>query len=122
MTLRINNAAMRARVMDRGVELAGRVGVADSILTRMKGLLGKKSLPEGEALWLRPCNSVHTFGMRFPIDVIFLDRHQRVVALFRDLRPNRLTIPSFSASSALELPAGTIGRAAVSIGDRVSIQ
>ena len=63
---------MRAINSTRNRELAGSLTVADKLLLRMKGLLGRKSLDHGEGLWIKPCMGIHTFGMRFPIDVIFL--------------------------------------------------
>jgi uncharacterized membrane protein (UPF0127 family) len=74
-----------------GKELSNNVIVADSILKRMKGLLGKSELPVGEGLWIKPCMSVHTFFMKFPIDVIFLNKRNQVIALIKNILPNRLT-------------------------------
>lgn len=104
-----------------GKVLATNVRVADTFFTRMKGLLGRKKLPEGEALWIKPCFSVHTFFMKFPIDVIFLNRHQIVVATIRDLTPNRLTPLYLKAFSALELPIGTIDASKSKVGDVLEI-
>lgn len=102
-------------------EIATNVEIADRLFSRMKGLLGRDELPAGEALVITPCNSVHTFGMRFPIDVIFLDKRNKVVGCARNLQPNRLSRMVFSARSVLEAPAGTIDRTSTKIGDDVEI-
>jgi len=70
---------------------------------------------------LKPCNGIHTFGMQFAIDVIFLDRKNRVVAVTNDMQPNRLTRIYLHAASVLELPVGTIEATATAIGNEVEI-
>jgi len=111
------------KVIDRtsGKELALNLSVADTLYARMKGLLGKRSLPSGEGLWIKPCNSVHTIGMKFPIDVVFLDKENRVVGLAKTLRPNRISRFYSSASSVIELPAGTIDAADMAKGDHIEV-
>jgi uncharacterized protein len=104
-----------------GKELATDVKVADTLFARMKGLLGKKLLPQGEALWIKPCFSVHSFLMKFPIDVIFLDNRNQVVAVVNNLTPNRLTRLYPQSSSVLELPIGTIDASNTAIGDKIDI-
>ncbi len=88
-----------------GKVLATNVRVADTLFTRMKGLLGRKELPQGEALWIKPCFSVHTFFMQFPIDVLFLNKKNQVIAVVSNLTPNRLTrlYPNHSVSSNFRL-------------------
>ena len=76
----------------RQSELADKVELAASFGARLKGLLGRDGLPEGQGLWIDPCNSVHTFFMRFPIDVLFLDKSQRVVRVLIDLPARRMTL------------------------------
>ncbi|MDD2752601.1 MAG: DUF192 domain-containing protein [Candidatus Omnitrophica bacterium] len=88
--------------------LAEDVSLADTSLKRLTGLLGKKELSSGKALIIRPCNSVHTFFMRFSIDVIFIDKHSQIIKAISDLRPFRLTRPYFHATSVIELPVGVI--------------
>ncbi|QWV95112.1 DUF192 domain-containing protein [Geomonas oryzisoli] len=112
---------MRAIDHTSGRVLAGTVSVAESFLARLKGLLGRDRLPPGQALWIKPCNSVHTFGMKFPIDVAFLDREQRVVALVTTLAPNRISGYHPTASSVLELPAGTLDLTATVVGNKIEI-
>ena len=103
-------------------ELADDLVLADTLLRRMRGLLGRKALVRGEGLWIKPCNGVHTFGMRFPIDVVFLDRQLRVIAVTQSLPPNRLTRMYINAASVLELPSGTTEHTATVTGDRISIK
>jgi uncharacterized protein len=108
---------MIATNLRTGKELANNVRVADNIFTRMKGLLGKKELPIGEALWIKPCFSVHTFFMRFPIDVLFLNKKNQVIAAVTSLTPNRLTRLYTQSFSVLELPIGTIDASNTKTGD-----
>lgn len=81
-----------------------------SFAARLKGLLGSSAPKAGEAVWLVPCNSIHTFGMKYPIDAYFLDKTGRVVAVENGLRPNRFSKIYWNAHSVLEFAAGE-GRA-----------
>lgn len=99
---------MKAVRASDGKELAGDVTVAESLAARMCGLLGRPSLPTGQGLLIRPCKGIHTFFMRFPIDAVFLDRDNRIVAFYRSLQPNRMTSVYRKAQSVLELPGGTL--------------
>ena len=113
---------MRAFNTRTGKELSVDVKVADTLFTRMKGLLGKKELPFGEALWIKPCFSVHTFFMKFAIDVIFLNKTNQVIASVSNLSPNRMTRLYSQAFSVLELPSGTIDASNTVIGDKIEIE
>lgn len=77
------------------------------------------SLPSGEGAVLTPCASIHMAFMRFAIDVLFVDRSNTIVKIVRDLRPYRATLGGRKAHSAIELPAGTLLAANVSVGDTV---
>ena len=112
---------MRAFNTRTGKELSVDVKVADTLFTRMKGLLGKKELPQGEALCIKPCFSVHTFFMKFPIDVIFLNKKNQVIAAVRNLKPNRITRLYPRSFSVLELPSGTIAASNTEVGDEIKI-
>src|SRR5437899_12224526 len=101
--------------------LAYRVKVADSILSRLVGLLGKRSLALDSGLWIVPSSGVHTLGMLFTIDVVFLDKNLKVVGLRELLRPFSITRPNFRARSVLELPAHTIVKSHTEIGDELLI-
>lgn len=94
---------------------------AESLLARMKGLLGKSSFQAGEGLLIRPCNGIHTFGMKFPIDAVFVDNNNCVIAVSKGLPPNRLTPLYLRASYVLELPTGTIEATATAIGNQIEI-
>lgn len=112
---------MRVANTTRNVILAERATVAANPWRRMVGLLGREHLSEGEGLILRPCSSVHTCFMRFPIDVIFLDQQGRVVRLFPRMVPFRFSPLVFRAHSAVELPAGTIARSGTEVEDCVEM-
>lgn len=101
--------------------IADQVLVADQLLTRMKGLLGTSALAPGEGLWIVPTNSIHTFGMNYAIDVLFLGREHRVVDMVPNLKPWRMLLPRWKAVSCLELPAGTIRSSGVMVGDQLCI-
>ncbi|GAB4372020.1 MAG: DUF192 domain-containing protein [Deltaproteobacteria bacterium] len=105
----------------RGTVLGFRVRTATTFCSRLKGLLGTRELARDEGLWIAPCASVHSFGMRYPIDVCFLDRDGMVVGLFPALSPNRVIRPVARAAGALELPAGTIAETGTERGDRVEL-
>jgi uncharacterized membrane protein (UPF0127 family) len=89
---------------------------ADTGAKRSKGLLGRKGLPPGGGLWIVPCESVHTFWMQFPIDLVYIDRKKRIKKLRSNVPPWRLSA-CLSAHSILELPAGTIQNTLTQVGD-----
>jgi hypothetical protein len=101
--------------------LADRVEVADSMVSRLVGLLGRRSLAPGGGLWIFPSRGIHTWGMVFDIDVVFLDRHLRVVALRELVRPFSITPINLSAESVIELPAHTIFKSRTEVGDEIVI-
>ena len=111
----------RARDVASGTVLADRLRLAHTHWTRLKGLLGTSSLQEGEALWLKPCRQVHMFGMRYAIDVAFLDDEHRVVRTISRLAPGAVSPRVPEATSVLELPEGTISRTALGEGARIEI-
>lgn len=100
-----------------GAVLAGRAGLANTFWTRLRGLLGTSGIAEGEGLVIDPCNSVHTFWMGYPIDVVFTDGEGEVVEVVEDLRPWRATRMVRNARLAVELPSGTAS--GVRRGDRL---
>ena len=93
---------------DRGTVLAERVTAAKSFGTRFLGLMGRGGSLAGHGLLLDGDNSIHTFFMRFPIDVVFLDRQQRIVHLMHRVAPWRVSKIVWRARSVLELPPGTL--------------
>lgn len=112
---------MRVVNVTRGTEVADRVQVAGDGRSRLKGLLGRKSLECGEGLWIVPCESVHTFWMRFPIDVIYLDRKHRVLKVRSAVRPWRMSA-CLRAHSVIELAAGTAREAGTMAGDVLALE
>ena len=113
---------MRIVNESRDTILAERADVARSFWPRFWGLMGRRELPEGAGLVIEPGSSVHTFWMRFPIDVIFADRSGRVVGLRETMPPNRPYAGARGAYRTLELPAGTIARTATARGDRLRFE
>ena len=103
----------------RGIAVARWVSKAFTSESRRKGLLGRESLPPGEGLWIRPCEGIHTLGMRFAIDLIYLDRHCRIRKLVQNVRPWRISL-CLSAHSVLELPAGAVAARKCQVGDLLS--
>lgn len=91
-----------------GAILAQEAQIADNPFSRLKGLLGKEGLKEGEGLIISPCNSIHTFFMRFSIDVVFIDNNNKVVKIAHSLPPGRLFGTGFKANLVIELSAGTL--------------
>ena len=102
------------------VSLASRIEVADSFLTRVKGLLGR-SLRPGEGLYISPCSAVHAFGMSESIDVIFLDSDGTTLKIYSSLPPWRLTRHVQGAHGALELQAGTVAEANLRVDQKVDL-
>lgn len=101
--------------------IAQQVTLANTFFKRLRGLMFRRNLADAEALWLRPCNGVHTFWMFFAIDVIFLDQQLRIVKLVENMRPFRMTSPKLDARSVVEMPAHTITRASLKVGDQLEI-
>jgi uncharacterized protein len=107
------------RVMNTrlGRELGARIGMADSWLARLRGMLARPEPLTGEGLFLTPCSSVHMYGMRFPLDVAFLDRSGTVVAIYPSLAPGSRTRWHRNAAHALELPKGALTQSGTAVGD-----
>lgn len=99
--------------------LATKVSVADTALKRLKGLLGRGDFKYGEALLIKPCNSIHTFFMRFSIDVLFIDRENKVIKILTHLKPFRISGVYFNSSFAIECPAGVLSQSATALGDEI---
>ena len=106
--------------LTRGSILATQVTIAKTPQERMKGLLGRGDFPSGEALVITGCQSIHMFFMKFPIDVIFCDSHNKIVGLCENIKPFALSPIFFKASYAIELPAGAISLSNTQVGDFLS--
>ena len=111
---------MIVRNTTKGTELGNNVSLAGTAQTRNKGLLGRKGLDAGEGLWIKPCEAIHMFFMRFAIDAVFIDKQKRVTKVASNLKPWRLSA-SFRAHSVIELPAGAAQRTNTERGDQLEI-
>ena len=109
------------RNLTRSAVLGDAVEIADTSGKRRVGLLKHKGLQPGEGLWIVPCESVHTFFMKFPIDLVYVDKKQRVRKVRNAVPAWRLSI-CLSAHSILELPAGTIKSTGTQPGDELLIE
>jgi uncharacterized membrane protein (UPF0127 family) len=116
-------SAQRYRVVNttRGTVLAERAEMADRFLRRGLGLMGRRSLSEGDGLIIKPCNSVVSFFMRFPIDVIFVGPDDRVRHVVRHLRPWRASRIVKGSRLVIELPSGTSASTGTLVGDQIDI-
>lgn len=113
---------MKLRVTNQsGRVLADRADIADTSAKRRTGLLKHKSLDAGEGLWIAPCEGVHTFGMKFPIDVVFLSKTKKVLKVRPNMVRGRMSI-SLRAHSVLELPAGTLEATGTAAGDQLQFE
>src|SRR5438477_5905791 len=111
---------LQVRNCERGTVLATRLALADSAPKRSKGLLGREGLDSGEGLWIVPCESVHSFFMRFAIDLVYLDRGHRVRKVRHRMVPWRVSA-CLTAHSILELPAGIVEASGTQAGDQLQI-
>jgi uncharacterized membrane protein (UPF0127 family) len=107
----------------RQVLLANALALADTHWSRLRGLLGTSpsDFRNGCGLWIVPCRGVHTWAMRFAIDVVYLDRARTVIHLERDLQPWRFAPVRMQAASVLELPCQIIAETGTAVGDRIEI-
>ena len=111
--LKVHNVTRRTQLGD-SVQLAG------DGHSRRKGLLGRERLADGEGLWIIPCEAVHTFAMRFPIDLVYLDRQNQVLKTRSNVGPWRLS-GCLRAHSVVELPAGTVRASKTIKGDTLAL-
>lgn len=98
---------MKIEIKHKGIVLSSNILVASDPVSRILGLMFRKA-PKGDGLLLDPCNSIHTFFMRYPLDVVFINNANEVVKVIRNLRPWRITWIYFKARKTLELPAGKL--------------
>ncbi len=102
-------------------KLSDQVIVANTLFTRMKGLLGKDKLESNVVMWIHPCISIHTWFMKFNIDVVFVDKDLVVRAIFSDIGPWKMTWPVRKARSVFEMTSGTAKEFAIKIGDQLYV-
>jgi len=107
--------------LTRGTVLAERAAVAETPGTRRRGLLGTGSLPDGCGLLIVPCRNVHTLGMRYPIDVVFIDESWTVRRVVHGLKPARLSPLVIRARAVLELPSGRAAATGTAAGDLLDV-
>ena len=105
----------------RGKILADSLDVADTFTKSLMGLMGKSCFNKGRGLWIKPCQSIHTFCMRFPIDVLFLDKQGVVVHIIECMKPFRVSRHVIRARSVLELPAWSIEESGTQLGDCIEV-
>ncbi len=106
--------------LTKGTTLCQQAKVTSTMLEGLRGLLGRDRLDHGTGLLLRPSSGIHTFGMRFSIDVVALDRNMRVLGTWSNVKPRRICAVSFRTWSVLELPVGQIEAACTEAGDCLS--
>lgn len=97
------------------------VTVADTPLARLRGLLGKMKLRSDEGIWVVPSRGIHTIGLMFPVDVIYLDSALNVVHVIESLGPLRIAPLRLQCASVLELPAGSIFGSGTQVGDQLRL-
>ncbi|ABO50636.1 protein of unknown function DUF192 [Desulforamulus reducens MI-1] len=102
--------------------VASQVGLAKTFWQRLKGLLGKKELPPGHGLAITPCYSIHTCFMRFPIDVVFLNKHGKVLHLIEHMTPWHFSPIIWNAVTVIELPFGSLQSSLLKPGDVLIFQ
>jgi uncharacterized membrane protein (UPF0127 family) len=112
---------LKIRNRTRDSIVATEADVADTSKKRRVGLLKHERLESGQGLWIAPCEAIHTFGMRFPIDVLFLDRRRKVVKTRKNMRRGRIALCLW-AHSVLELPAGAIDATTTEPGDELELE
>ena len=102
--------------------IADNVKVAKNFFTRSIGLLSRKSISDGEALIIKPCNSIHTFFMKFDIDVIFVNKKNKIIAIYENVPKNKILPIHLTSCYVIELPAGTSERKNIKKEDVIEIR
>lgn len=117
------SASLRLRItnLTRDTVLGDRIDIADTSAKRRTGLLKHTGLAEGEGLWIVPCESVHTFFMKFSIDLVYVDKARKVRKVRHAVKPWRMSA-CFRAHSILELPAGAAERTGTRAGDELIVE
>jgi hypothetical protein len=114
-------AKLRVANQTKGQVLADRADIADTSAKRRTGLLKHTGLEPGEGLWIAPCEGVHTFGMKFPIDILFLNKKKKILKARANMVKGRIAF-SLLAHSVLELPAGTLAKTGTVAGDQLEFE
>jgi uncharacterized protein len=116
---KIDEEKMNLIDVTRATTVGTRITIADTSLTRLIGLVGRRRLDAGCGLLIRPSFGIHTFGMLFPIDVVALNKNLQVLKLWHRLIPFRMTSIHLKTDSMLELPAGQIRNCQMKVGDQL---
>lgn len=95
--------------------------IAESFFGRMQGLLGRKSLAADQALWIKPCNNIHTFFMKFTIDCVFINKTYKVEKVFSKVRPFQIRGPVWKAYSVIEFSEGFVEKWNIQPGDQLHV-
>lgn len=111
-TFRIENST-------KGTVLADTARRAVGFIARGRGLMITRELPEGSGLVIEPCNSIHMFFMRYPLDIIFLDKSGVALFMYKGIKPWRMGRLVKGARMAIELPVGAIDRSGTEVGDKI---
>lgn len=101
----------------KDIVIGEKIELADTFLTRLKGLLGKEKLEEGQGIILAPCSAVHCLGMKFAIDVIFLNENKEVINIIENIQPGANGAKEKKAHFVLEVAMGVVGQKSIQIGD-----
>lgn len=107
--------------MRTGKEIANRVEIAQTFWKRLIGLMGRPTLMDGQGLYIPGCKSIHTFGMKFTIDVLFLDKKMKIVKMVSCLNPNRVTFAPLLTRDTLELAGGVLKKHDLNLGDDIAL-
>jgi len=110
---------MRIKNLTSQISLASNCEIADNFYTRFKGLIGRRSFPEGCGMLIRPCNSIHMFFMKFPLDIVFVDKTNTVVSVLENIKPWQISPIVRNAYYTIELPVGTITGSSTKPGDKL---
>lgn len=112
---------MRLLNTSKNLVIVNNLERAESLFARLKGLLGRTSLACDSALWIDECSSIHTFFMRFAIDVVFVDSSLKVKKVFTDIQPWRIILPVWGARSVIEFAAGVTTKMQIKSGDQLNV-
>lgn len=112
---------MRLVNPDNGRTIAESVELANTFFTRLKGLMFRETLSDGGGLYLHPCKSIHTFFMKFPIDVLYVDENGKIVGLEEKLKPGKIGKNVPKAASVIELSSGSIRKNRLNLGQIVKL-
>jgi uncharacterized membrane protein (UPF0127 family) len=114
-----------ARNVTRDVNLCPRCGIAHDLLTRVRGLMFRATLPDDEGLWISPCPSIHMFNMKFALDAVFLTKELQVTDIVENLAPGKMYVAKDNRGkphSVVEVASGTVKRTGTKIGDVISFR